>query len=109
MGFDPFGPFEGRCWAKIHGTHNALLFSSGEFDLPRLEKYCVCDLVVIGNGGPLMLACSNMHVYEECFISSIAFRTTFLVSHGFVTPIKGCKVLGFISLTSFEFLVDMHG
>ena len=77
LGFDPFGPSTWRCWAKIHGTHNAPLFPSREFDLPGLEKYCVFDLVVVRNEGPLMLACSNVHVFGECTISGIAFSTTF--------------------------------
>ena len=34
LGFDSFGHFEWRCWAKIHGTHNVPFFSVGEFDLP---------------------------------------------------------------------------
>ena len=50
-----------------HGTHNGPLFPSGEFDLPRLEKYCVFDLIVVGNGGPLMTACSNVHVFGGVF------------------------------------------
>ena len=62
MGFDPSGPSEWGCWAKSHGTHNAPLFSTGEFSLPRLEKYRIFDLLVVGNGGPLMLACSNVNV-----------------------------------------------
>ena len=77
LGFDPFGPSEWRCWAKIHGTHNALIFPAREFDLPWLEKYCVFDLVVVRNKGPLMLACSNVHVFEECSIFSVAFSTDF--------------------------------
>ena len=77
LGFDPFVPSTWRCWAKIHDTHNAPIFSFGEFDLPRLEKYCVFYLVVVGNGGPLMLACSNAHVSGECTISGIAFSTVF--------------------------------
>ena len=77
LGFDPFRPSELRCWAKIHGTQNAPLFPAGEFDLPCLEKYCVFDLVVVGNGGPLMLACSNVHVSEECSIFGIVFSVVF--------------------------------
>ena len=77
LGFDPFGPSTWRCWAKIHGTNNAPLFPSGEFGLPRLEKYYVFYLVVVGNDGPLMLACSNTHVSEEYTISGVAFSTTF--------------------------------
>ena len=95
LGFDPFGPSTWRCWAKIHGTHNAPLFPSREFDILRLEKYRAFYLVVIGNGGPLMLACSNMHVSGEFTIYGVALSTTFRVSHWFVTSIKGCKVLGF--------------
>ena len=34
-GFDPYGPSEWGCWAKSHGTHNAPLFMTGEFSLPR--------------------------------------------------------------------------
>ena len=41
LGFDPFGPSTWKCWVKTHGTHNAPLFSSGEFVLPWLGKYCV--------------------------------------------------------------------
>ena len=54
LGFNLFGPYEWRCWAKIHGTHNDPLFPAGDFDLRWWEKYCVFDLVVVGNGGPLM-------------------------------------------------------
>ena len=78
LGFDSFVPSGWRCWAKIHGTHNAPVFPAGEFDLPWLEKYCVFYLVVVGNGGPLMLACSNVHVSgDNCFIFGIAFSTAF--------------------------------
>ena len=59
-------------WAKIHRTHNAPLFPAREFDLPRLEKYRVFDLFVVGNMGSLMLVCSNVHVSVEFL---------FLVSH----------------------------
>ena len=77
LGFNLFGPSELRCWTKIHGTHNAHLFPTGEFDLPWLEKYCVFDLIVVGNGGPLILACSNVHVFGECSIFGIIFSTVF--------------------------------
>ena len=53
------------------------LFPAGEFDLPRLEKYRVFDLFVVGNGGPLMLACSNLYASREFSIFGIAFSTTF--------------------------------
>ena len=94
-GFDLFGPSMWRCWAKIHGNHNAPIFPSGEFELPRLEKYRVFYLVVVGNGGPLMLACSNTHVCGEYTIYGVVFSTDFVVSHWFVTFIRGCKVFGF--------------
>ena len=39
-----------------------------------------------------------------------AFSTTFGVSHGFVIPIKGRRVTdSFMSLASFEFMVDVYG
>ena len=47
--------------------HKALIFSSMEFSLPRLEKYRVFDLLVVGNGGSLMLVCSNVHVFGGFF------------------------------------------
>ena len=62
---------------KTHGTHNAFLFQAGEVDLPRLEKYLVFNLFVVGNGGPLMLARSNVHVSGESSIFGNAFSTTF--------------------------------
>ena len=55
MGF-PIGSNKG------HGTHNAPFFPAGEISLPQLEKYRILDLLVIGNGGPLMLVCSNARV-----------------------------------------------
>ena len=64
-------------WSKSHGTHNAPLFPAGEFDLPRLEKYRVFVLFVIGNGGLLMLACSNMHITGEFYIFGVAFSMEF--------------------------------
>ena len=100
VGFDPSGPSKWGCWvkshgAKSHGTHNALFLRLGSSVFPRLEKYRVFDLFVIGNGGPLMLACSNVHVSEEFSIFGNTFCTNFRVSHGFVTPIKGCMVTDF--------------
>ena len=62
---------------KSHGTHNAPLFPAGEVDLPRLKKYRVFNLFVVGNGGPLMLTCSNMHVFRESSIFGNAFSTDF--------------------------------
>ena len=34
------------------------------FSLPYLEKFRIFYFLVVGNGGPLMLACSNMHISE---------------------------------------------
>ena len=82
VGFDSFEPSEWGCWAKSHGTHNAPLFPVGEFSLPRLEKYRIFHLFVIGNRGPLMLACSNVHVSRGFSIFGNAFSTTFGVPTG---------------------------
>ena len=68
VGFDPSRPSEWRCWAKSHGTHPA-----GECSLPLLEKYRILDLLVVGNGGPLMLVCSNVHVSGEFSIFGNGF------------------------------------
>ena len=62
---------------KSHGTHNAPLFPAGEVDLPLLEKYRVFDLFFVRNEGPLMLACSNVHVSGESSIFCNAFNTAF--------------------------------
>ena len=110
MGFDPSGRSQWGRWAKIHGTHNAPFFPTGEFNLSLLEKYRIFDLVVVGNGELLMLACSNMHVFEGLSIFGNASSTDFGISYGFVTPIKGCKVTdSFMSLAGFEFAVDVYG
>ena len=53
------------------------LFSIGEISFPRLEKYHIHYLIVVGNGGPLMLVCSNVHVSEGFSIFGNAFNTTF--------------------------------
>ena len=42
-------------------------FPTGEISLPRLEKYRIFYLLVIRNGGPLMLLCSNVHVFGGFF------------------------------------------
>ena len=67
VGFDPYGPSEWGCWAKSHGTHNAPIFPAREFSLPWLEKYRIFDMLVAGNEGPPMLACSNVHVFGGFF------------------------------------------
>ena len=77
MGFDMSGPFEWGCWAKIHVTHNAPLFPAEDFSVPRLEKYLICYLLVFRKEGPLMLACSNVHVSRESSIFGNAFNMPF--------------------------------
>ena len=57
-----------------------------------------------------MLACSNVHVFEEFSIFGNTFNTAFGVSHRFVTPIKGYMVMNsFVPLAGFEFSVDVYG
>ena len=93
MGFDPSGPSEWRCWAKSHGIHNAPLFFAREFSLSQLEKYRIF-----------------YHVSRGFSIFGNAFSMDFGVSPGFVTLIKGCRVTdSFMSLTGFEFSVDVYG
>ena len=70
-------------------------FPAGGFSLPRMEKYHIFYLLVVGNGGLLMLVCSNVHVSGEFSISGNACSTTFGVSHGFTTLMKGCGVTYF--------------
>ena len=92
------------------GTHNALLFSIGEINLPRLEKYSILSTMVVGNGGPLMIVCSNVHVFGGFSIFGNTFNTAFGVSHRFVTPIKGCRVMdSSVLLDDFKFLMDVYG
>ena len=57
-----------------------------------------------------MIACSNVHISGGFFLFGNTFNTTFGVSHRFVTPIKGYRVMdSFVLLAGFEFLVDMYG
>ena len=86
------------------------LFPVGEINLPWLEKYRSLDLLVIGNGGPLMFVCSNVHISGGFSIFGNTFNTAFGVSHKLVTPIKGCKVMDFfVLLAGFEFSMDVYG
>ena len=96
LGFDPFGPSTWSCWVKIHGTHNAPIFSSGSsfFSVGQIVCFFLF-LAIIGNGEALMLSCSNTHVSGEYTIYDVAFSTAFRFSPWFVVSIKGCKVLGF--------------
>ena len=76
----------------------------------RLEKYHILDLLVVGNERLLMLACSNVHIFVGFSIFGNAFNTAFRVSHKFVTPIKGCRVMdSFVLLAGFEFSVVVYG
>ena len=57
-----------------------------------------------------MIACSNVHVSGGFSIFGNTFNTAFGVSHRFVTPIKGCRVMdSFMLLVGFEFSVDVYG
>ena len=110
MGFSLSRPIEWGCWSKSHGTHNAPFFPAGEISLPRLEKYCILDLLVVGNGGPLMLVCSNVHVSGGFPIFGNTFNIAFRVSHRLGTHIKGCRVMdSFELLAGFEFSSDVYG
>ena len=57
-----------------------------------------------------MLVCSNVHVSGGFYIFGNTFNMAFRVSHRFVTPIKGCRVMNFfVPMAGFEFLVDVYG
>ena len=68
-----------------------------------------------------MLVVGKMGVVNACVFQRARFRGVFLflvthlmwafrVSHRFVTPIKGCRVMdSFVPLAGFEFLVGMYG
>ena len=57
-----------------------------------------------------MLACSNVHVSGSFSIFGNTLIMAFGVSHKFVTPIKGCRVMdSFVLLAGFEFSVDVYG
>ena len=77
MGFGMSGPFEYGCWAKGHGTRNAPLFPAREIRLLWLEKYRILDLLVVGNGGPLMLVCSNVRITRGFSIFGNTFNAAF--------------------------------
>ena len=86
------------------------MFLAGEISLPQLEKYRILDLLVVGNGGPLMLMCSNAQITGGFLFLVAHLMQLFGVSHRFETPIKGCRVMdSFILLVGFEFFVDVYG
>ena len=53
------------------------LFPAGEISSPRLEKYRILDLLVVGSGGPLMLVCSNARVTGGFSIFGNTFNAAF--------------------------------
>ena len=61
-----------------------------------LEKYRTLDLLVFGNGGPLMLVCSNVRVTKAFSIFGDTFSAAFGVSHRFETLIKAHRVMDFL-------------
>ena len=63
--------------ARPKATHNASLIPTGEVSLPRLGKYCIFDLLVAGNGGPIMLVCSNVRVSRVFSIFGNTFNAAF--------------------------------
>ena len=77
VGFDPSGPSKWGYLGQKSWYPQCPLFPAGVFDLPWLEKYCVFDLFVVRNEGPLMLACSNVYVSGESSIFGNAFSTAF--------------------------------
>ena len=105
LGFDLVKSSSWRSWVKTHGTHNVPFFPSGGVRSSPVGKilflFCFVFvfvfffLAIVGNDGPLMLACSNAHVSGEYTISGVALSTTFRISTWFVTSIKWCKVSGF--------------
>ena len=64
-------------WLYMGSKAMVPTMSPKEVDLPWLVKYCVFYLFVVGNGGLLMLACSNVHVSGEFSIFGNAFSTAF--------------------------------
>ena len=110
MGFNLPRLFEWGCWPKAMVPTIPPIFPVEEINLPPLEKYHILDLLVVGNGGLLMLVCSNVHISEGFSIFGNVFNTAFGISHRFVIPIKGCKVMdSFVLLAGFEFSVDVYG
>ena len=57
-----------------------------------------------------MLVFSNKHVSGGFSIFATILNTVVRVSHWFVTPIKGYRVMNyFVSLVGFGFSVDVYG
>ena len=62
---------------KSHGIYNALIFPAREVDLPSWKNTFFFYLLVVGNRGPLLLVCSNVHVSGESSIFGNAFSMDF--------------------------------
>ena len=104
------GPSESGCWAKNRGTHNAPIFSAGEISLPRLEKYRILDLLVVGSGGLLMLVYSPAHITKGFSIFGNKFNAAFWGFPQVRNPYKRLQGNGFFYVTGwFEFLVSVYG
>ena len=54
-----------------------LFFSAEEISLSRLEKYRILDLLVVGNGEPLILVCTNVRVTKGFSIFGNTFNADF--------------------------------
>ena len=52
-------------------------FPVGEISLPWLEKYRILVLLVVGNGGSLMLMCSNARIIGGFSIFGNTFNAAF--------------------------------
>ena len=93
MGFDLSGPSKWGCWAKSHDTHNAPIFSgwgvqcSPARKIPYFLSSCLWEQGTVNDC--MFQRASFRRVFGD------AFNTDFGVSHGFVTPIKGCRVTDF--------------
>ena len=86
------------------------LFLVGEISLPPLEKYCILYLLVVGNGGPLMLMCSNVRVTMGFSIFGNTFNADFWGFPQVRNPYNNCRVMdSFVLLADFEFSVGMYG
>ena len=78
-----------------------LFFSAGEISLPRLEKYHILDLLVIGNGGPLIIMCSNARVSRGFSIFGNTFTAVFWGFPQVRNPYKRLQGNGFFYATGW--------
>ena len=78
VGFDPSGPSEwGYLSSKAMVPTMPLFFRLGRSIFPDWKNTVFFNLLVVGNGGPLILVRSNVHVSEEYSIFGNAFCMTF--------------------------------